>query len=419
MGRRTTRVSRLGKEKKRSVLIVLAALVLIMGGFTYFFNSKFLYNGKIAKNVYIEGVNVSDMTKAEALKVITDKYTPEDLNLAYDGKKYTISPKDIDLKYDTEDVVKDAYESTKKGSYFQNLKKYIDIRVNKANMKIKAEYDEAKLSSKVSSIADSINVKMKNASISVGSGGLSYTDSVVGREFDLAANKESIYNMIKNKEHKTLELKVNLQKPDITTEQVKTVNSVIGQYSTTYSQAVEGRSYNVGLSARKTSDVLLMPGEEFSYNKLTGPSNKANGYKDAPVIVYGKLEQSAGGGVCQTSSTVYNAALLSGMEITQVTNHSSASTYVPKGRDATVSDGGLNLKFKNPYKHPVYIKNYAGGGSVSSVIYGNSGDKPNISIEVKQTGQNKYSTYRIFKDSSGKVIKKEHISNSSYKELKK
>lgn len=89
-----------------------------------------------------------------------------------------------------------------------------------------------------------------------------------------------------------------------------------------------------------------MPGEEFSYNKLTGPSNKANGYKDAPVIVYGKLEQSAGGGVCQTSSTVYNAALLSGMEITQVTNHSSASTYVPKGRDATVSDGGLNLKFK-------------------------------------------------------------------------
>ncbi|HBH2264067.1 TPA: vancomycin resistance protein, partial [Clostridioides difficile] len=113
MGRRTTRVSRLGKEKKRSVLIVLAALVLIMGGFTYFFNSKFLYNGKIAKNVYIEGVNVSDMTKAEALKAITDKYTPEDLNLAYDGKKYTISPKDIDLKYDTEDVVKDAYESTK------------------------------------------------------------------------------------------------------------------------------------------------------------------------------------------------------------------------------------------------------------------------------------------------------------------
>ena len=107
------------------------------------------------------------------------------------------------------------------------------------------------------------------------------------------------------------------------------------------------------------------------------------------------------------------------MEITQVTNHSSASTYVPKGRDATVSDGGLNLKFKNPYDHPVYIKNYAGGGSVSSVIYGNSSDKPNISIEVKQTSQNKYSTYRIFKDSNGNVIKKEHISNSSYKELKK
>ncbi|MCC0633580.1 VanW family protein [Clostridioides sp. ZZV15-6388] len=419
MSRSTTRVSKLGKEKKRTFIIVLAVLAVAIGVSTYFFNNKFLYNGKIAKNVYIEDINVSDMTKEEALKAITDKYTPEDLNLTYDGKDYKISPNDIDLKYNTEEVVKNAYESTKKGSYFQNLKKYIDIRINKLALKIESGYDEAKLSAQVSSVADSINVKMKNASVSVGSGGLNYTESVIGREFDLASNKESIYNMIKNKEHKSLELKVNLQKPDITTEQVKSVNSVIGQYSTTYSQSVSGRAYNVALSARKTSDVLLMPGEEFSYNKLTGPSNKANGYKDAPVIVYGKLEQSAGGGVCQTSSTVYNAALLSGMEITQVTNHSSASTYVPRGRDATVSDGGLNLKFKNPYNHPVYIKNYAGGGSVSSIVYGNSGDKPNISIEVKNTGKDKYSTYRVYKDLSGKVIKREHISNSSYKELKK
>lgn len=419
MSRSTTRVSKLGKEKKRTFIIVLAVLAVAIGVSTYFFNNKFLYNGKIAKNVYIEDINVSDMTKEEALKAITDKYTPEDLNLTYDGKDYKISPNDIDLKYNTEEVVKNAYESTKKGSYFQNLKKYIDIRINKLALKIESGYDEAKLSAQVSSVADSINVKMKNASVSVGSGGLNYTESVIGREFDLASNKESIYNMIKNKEHKSLELKVNLQKPDITTEQVKSVNSVIGQYSTTYSQSVSGRAYNVALSARKTSDVLLMPGEEFSYNKLTGPSNKANGYKDAPVIVYGKLEQSAGGGVCQTSSTVYNAALLSGMEITQVTNHSSASTYVPRGRDATVSDGGLNLKFKNPYNHPIYIKNYAGGGSVSSIVYGNSGDKPNISIEVKNTGKDKYSTYRVYKDLSGKVIKREHISNSSYKELKK
>ncbi|MGO0984347.1 VanW family protein [Clostridioides difficile] len=419
MSRSTTRVSKLGKEKKRTFMIVLAVLAVVIGVSTYFFNNKVLYNGKIAKNVYIEDINVSDMTKEEALKAITDKYTPEYLNLTYDGKDYKISPNDIDLKYNTEEVVKNAYESTKKSSYLQNLKKYIDIRINKLGLKIESGYDEAKLSTKVSSIADSINVKMKNASVSVGSGGLNYTESVIGREFDLASNKESIYNMIKNKEHKPLELKVNLQKPDITTEQVKSVNSVIGQYSTTYSQSVSGRAYNVALSARKTSDVLLMPGEEFSYNKLTGPSNKANGYKDAPVIVYGKLEQSAGGGVCQTSSTVYNAALLSGMEITQVTNHSSASTYVPRGRDATVSDGGLNLKFKNPYNHPVYIKNYAGGGSVSSIVYGNSGDKPNISIEVKTTGKDKYSTYRVYKDSNGKVIKREHIANSSYKELKK
>lgn len=118
MGRRIIRVLRLGKEKKWSVLIVLVVLVLIMGGFIYFFNSKFLYNGKIVKNVYIEGVNVFDMIKVEVLKVIIDKYILEDLNFVYDGKKYIILLKDIDLKYDIEDVVKDVYESIKKGFYF-------------------------------------------------------------------------------------------------------------------------------------------------------------------------------------------------------------------------------------------------------------------------------------------------------------
>lgn len=106
------------------------------------------------------------------------------------------------------------------------------------------------------------------------------------------------------------------------------------------------------------------------------------------------------------------------MQITEVTNHSAASSYVPRGRDATVSDGGLNLRFKNPYKHPVFVKNTANGSVVTSTIYGNSADKQNISIDVRYSS-GKYSTYRYFKDDSGNIVKSEHISDSKYKQLKK
>ena len=123
-----------------------------------------------------------------------------------------------------------------------------------------------------------------------------------------------------------------------------------------------------------------MPGEVFSYNTQTGKRTKANGYKDAPVIVNGKLENDVGGGVCQVSSTIFNSALYSGLDITSRQNHSLKSSYVSIGRDAMVSDGGSDLRFKNPYSHPIYIKNVVSDGVITSRIYGNVSDKKNITI---------------------------------------
>ncbi|MCQ4699200.1 VanW family protein, partial [Paeniclostridium sordellii] len=111
-------------------------------------------------------------------------------------------------------------------------------------------------------------------------------------------------------------------------------------------------------------DIILMPGEEFSYNKATGPRSKANGYKDAPVIVNGKIQDGSGGGVCQVSTSIYNSVLYSGLEITQVRNHSLPSSYAPMGKDATVAYDYLDLKFKNTYKHPIYIHTTAYNGVI-------------------------------------------------------
>ncbi|GAA0235691.1 VanW family protein [Metaclostridioides mangenotii] len=417
MSESSTEVEKLSKFKEKKLGIVLLGIAVLLIVIILSFNKFFLYNGKIAKNVFIQGVEVSNMTQDQALKTVTDKYEPRNLNLEYDKKNYKIHAKDINLKYDIDGAVKEAYNMTKKDSYFGNVKKYFGVLFNKEDINIKTSFDEAKLSTKVSEIANDINIKMENAAVVI-DGGINYKDAITGKEFDVAVNKEAIYEKINKKDTKLLHIKVNLKKPEITLDQVKKVDTVLAQYSTNYGTSSYGRAYNVGLSARKTSDVLLMPGEEFSYNGMTGPSNRANGYKNAPVIVYGKLKQAPGGGVCQTSSTIYNTALFAGMQITEVTNHSAASSYVPRGRDATVSDGGLNLRFKNPYKHPVYVKNTANGSVITSTIYGNSSDKQNIGIDVKYSS-GKYSTYRYFKDESGNVIKSEHISDSKYRALNK
>lgn len=411
------KVNKLDDKGKKRIKIIFGVVVLFILIIILSFNKFLLYNNKIAKNITIQGVEVSNMTQDEAIKAVTNKYEPRDLNMEYDKKNYKIHAKDINLSYDINGAVKEAYDLTKKNSYFGNVKTYFATLFEGDNVHIKTKFDEAKLSKKVSEISNDINVKMENASIVI-DGGINYKDAITGREFDVAANKEAIYKKIDDKDTKTLSLKVNLKKPEITLDQVKKIDGVLGQYSTNYGSSSYGRAYNVGLAARSTSDVILMPGEEFSYNNLTGLTNRANGYKNAPVIVRGKLKQSPGGGVCQTSSTVYNAALFAGMEITEVTNHSSASTYVPRGRDATVSDGGLNLRFKNPYKHPVFIKNTANGSVITSTIYGNTSDKQNIGLDVRYGGGS-YSTYRYFKDTSGNVVKSEHISDSKYKPLKK
>ena len=260
---------------------------------------------------------------------------------------------------------------------------------------------------------------MENAKVYISdSGNISASSATIGKELDIAATKESIYDAIKNKDYKAIDLKVNIKQPKINTEAAKSVNTLLAEFSTKFSTNDSNRVTNIVLSAKATSDVLLMPGEEFSYNNLTGKRTKSNGYKDAPVIINGKLEQDVGGGVCQVSSTLFNSVLYSGLDVTSRRNHSLKSSYVSIGRDAMVSDGGSDFRFKNPYSHPVYTKNTVSNGVITSKIYGNASDKKNISIKVEPYttgGLDAAKTYIENRDSNGNVIRTQYISNSVYK----
>lgn len=409
-----------GKSNVKKYKIVgLMAIICVLGVSINYFNKKYIYTNVIAKNIFIEGIDVSNLTKEEAINYVNENVILGELQLNYNGETNVISPDEIDLKYNTSEVVEKAYNYTKTDSYFENVKRFFNLNKNSKNLEIKSLYNENKLSEKIQNISDSINVDMKNAKVYISdSGNISTSSATIGKELDIASTKESIYDAIKNKDYKSIDLKVNIKEPKISTEAVKSVNTLLAEFSTKFSTKDSNRVTNVVLSAKATSDVLLMPGEEFSYNNLTGKRTTSNGYKDAPVIINGKLEQDVGGGVCQVSSTLFNSVLYSGLDVTSRRNHSLKSSYVSIGRDAMVSDGGSDFRFKNPYSHPVYIKNTVSNGVITSKIYGNTSDKKNISIKVEPyttEGLDAAKTYIEYKDSNGKVIRTQYISNSVYK----
>lgn len=395
---------------------IYLAMIIIIGFTSMGLTSK---EESIYKNITIENVSVGKLTRKEAVKKLKQAYPLEDFNIIYNNQKWVIKANKIDLNYNIEKSVEEAFNYTRSSSVLENIKRKGKLAISKpVNIKLKATYDEAKLSEELGIIHKDINIDAIDATFHVElSGELKRTESKEGKQVDLSRLKESIYDMINKKKVEDISLPVITLYPKISTEQVKNINCILGQFSTSFNDSTS-RGSNIHVAGENTSDILLMPGETFSYNKSTGARNWVNGYKSAPVIVEGRVVNGEGGGVCQVSTTIYNAALLSGLTIDEVHNHSLPSRYAPRGRDATVSYGYTDLKFTNPFTHPIYIKNIVGNGAITSKIYGCNLDRDKIVIRMEEEyTKNKITvqTYRLYLDEENKVIRKELVNTSIYK----
>ncbi|GHH96730.1 hypothetical protein AM1BK_02730 [Neobacillus kokaensis] len=143
---------------------------------------------------------------------------------------------------------------------------------------------------------------------------------------------------------------------------------VVASYTTYFKSNVMGRSKNIALSAQAINNMIIGKEDPFSFNTSVGPSDEAHGYQRAPEAVDGKLVDGVGGGICQTSSTLYNAIDQLGVSYIEKHHHSLHVGYVPKGRDATVSYGGYDFRFKNTTGVPLLLKTYVGNGSLTVEI---------------------------------------------------
>jgi len=425
-------------NKKMGIIlgIILTLILVFMGVLASIINGD-----KICKNTYINDINIGKLTKEQAIEKLENMYSVDNIEFKYNDKKFILPSKEIDFYYNIDKTIEEAYNLNRNGSFIANLKQTISsIMGNKNIFKLSISYNKDKLKSYIEGIEKDINVSMQNATIDIKGSNININKDKEGINLSVDKSINNIINELK-KGNISINLVIEKIQPEVRAENLKNIDTILGTYSTKFDSSVAGRSHNVALAAKSTSNVLLMPGESFSYNKHTGDRTISNGYKNAPVIVQGVVQEGVGGGVCQVSSTLYNAVLYAGLEIESIKNHSIPSSYVDKGRDATVSYGSIDFVFKNSLKYPVYIKNSVYGNTLTCTIYGSSEDKQKIEIVTNtdnvseapikkvddptlpkgeekklESGRNGYtvSTYRVYKDSDGNVLRKEKVYVSYY-----
>ena len=170
-------------------------------------------------------------------------------------------------------------------------------------------------------------------------------------------------------------LTVEAAPPEVSSPDLAGVDGVVASYSTSVA-GTRNRRHNVALAAKALDGVTVKPGAVFSYNRVVGPRTTEAGYKTAPVIIRGELVPGIGGGACQVSSTLYNAALLANMRVVRRSHHSHPIGYVPAGRDATVVYEMIDLRLGNPSPHPLVFQTRLAGRRLTVMVLGKRGGAP-------------------------------------------
>jgi vancomycin resistance protein YoaR len=198
---------------------------------------------------------------------------------------------------------------------------------------------------------------------------------VLGKALDPEKTAEALTVASLSPSSRTAEVVVTTTEPALTTEKAEAmgIKDKLSSYSTPEYVGTHNRQVNVRITTEYASNVMLAPGQEYNFDKQIGPRTAARGYLTAPGIVGpGKLEDVFGGGICQVSTTLFNAVFFAGLEVTERKNHSIYISHYPKGRDATVSANGPNLRFKNDTQKYIWIRGTSNGIKTTFTIYGTS-----------------------------------------------
>jgi vancomycin resistance protein YoaR len=342
-------------------------------------------DGRIFDGVHSLGLDLGGMTLQQAeqflrdagkrisnakVRIVVRTLSNGGISLAEGAPSREVKASSVGISVDPKATAKEAYEYGREGSILQRLRERWCSMRHGVEIQPKFLFNEDVAERFVSQLKRQYESRPVDANVELIGGRIRITESAYGRRVDDKATLKLWGNLVRRGQFAELPLLVETVRPSVAREDVAHINAVIGECVTRYNPAQRSRAHNISLAVSALDGKLIRAGEVFSFNETVGPRNFERGYKLAPTLVRGRFVDDVGGGVCQVAGTLFNAALLAGLEVVERHCHSRPVRYLPLGRDATVNYGSLDLKLRNPYPYPVCIKAYATRGKLKVLILG-------------------------------------------------
>ena len=368
------------KSKKAGLILTVGAALFLAAGAPALADET----DTISKNVYIGGVNVSGMTEEQATKAVEEKLgkgTGGNYTVKIGDETTTATAEDFGMEWTNREVVHEAMEVAKGGNLIKQYKDKKDLQVEPKNFEVAYAPNEQAVKTYVEKLAEEYNRDAEEGDITFANG---YPE-VTGGETGIAVNvDQSVSSIMKALEGDGTELTVvaEVQKPSVTKEELSQVKDVLGTATTYYGSSYE-RNTNVEVGASKINGTLIMPGETFSVTAAVTPFNADNGYYPAPSYESGQVVDTYGGGICQVSTTLYNAVLKAELQVDERHNHTMLVSYVDPSKDAAIAEGLMDFVFTNNTDAPIYIYGVGYQGTLNFTIYGHETRDPNRSISFR------------------------------------
>lgn len=359
--------------KKKTLSITIAAVLLAAG--IGLLSPVYVMADTLPDGIYVGEYNLGGMTEEEANKKIQDlvgQMESQKITLVVDGQPMETTAKELGFHWSNPEAVNQAASAWQGGNLIKRYLNKKDIEKNHVIIPLETALDDGRLEAFINEKCASALVEPQNASIIRANGAFTVTPSVTGKNVDIKATKDALNAALANGLSKpvTANATVSDVNPAITTEALSTINDILGTFSTSFSSSGASRSTNLQVGSSKINTRVLMPGETLSGYECMHPFTVSNGYATAAAYENGQVVDSVGGGVCQISTTLYNAVLRAELLVAQRQNHSMVVSYVKPSQDAAIAGTYKDLKFTNNYSTPIYIEGYTSGRTLTFTIYG-------------------------------------------------
>ena len=449
------------------ILILIAIIVITLALCSTMFAVINRKSSKIVKGVSISNIDVSNLTKEEAIKKLEEVYgskSEKKIYLSYGEFDSSITYEALEVRSQIENAIKQAYDVGREGNIFQENFEILKTWYKNININIEVTIDNDMIDQIAQNINNSIDgavvqpscyVENDNSKLIITSGkeGVKVDEKKLLEEIykvldentddeqkieipvvqdipekiNIEKIHDEIYKEVKDayytkdpftihpeengidfdveaakamlqEERPEYEISLKITKPKKTVKDIGTeaFPDLLATFSTNYQASNVSRTTNLKLASNKINGTVILPNEEFSYNKVVGERTISAGYKMAATYSNGQVVDGLGGGICQISSTLYDAVVMANLNVTTRRNHQFVTSYVPAGKDATVVWGSQDFKFVNSRKYPVRIVATVEGGVATVQIWGIKEEvEYDISIETKKVATIEYTTQYV------------------------